>query len=109
LLIELDTTLASRIQTKCRLAAPLFIRVMLNASREKSGSQLDNLLRAEMLGWIESTQAWMKLHELRNRLVHQYMESSEDLLNASLQALDGGQVLIQTQLRIAINIQNWDP
>lgn len=29
---------------------------MLRLNLEKTGSQLDNLLRAEKLGWIESTQ-----------------------------------------------------
>src|SRR3989337_4305402 len=52
---------------------------MLRLSLEKTGSQLDNLLRAEKLGWIESTQVWIELRELRNRLVHEYMESASDL------------------------------
>ena len=53
---------------------------MLRATLEKTGSQLDNLLRAEKLGWVESTQIWIELRELRNHLVHEYMESADDLL-----------------------------
>jgi uncharacterized protein YutE (UPF0331/DUF86 family) len=49
---------------------------LLRAGLEKTGSQLDNLLRGEKLGWIESTQTWIELRELRNRLVHEYMESA---------------------------------
>ena len=74
---------------------------MLRASLEKTGAQLDNLLRAEKLGWIESTQVWIELRELRNRLVHEYMESTEDLLEALQQALQGVHILIETQLRMA--------
>lgn len=78
------------------------LRVMLTANLEKTGTQLDNLLRAEKLGWIESTQAWIELRELRNRLVHEYMESADDLLDALQQALDGVQVLTETQQRMAV-------
>ena len=74
---------------------------MVRASLEKTGSQLDNLLLAEKLAWIESTQNWVELRELRNRLVHEYMESADDLLDALHQALDGVQVLTATQLRMA--------
>jgi len=73
---------------------------MLRAGLEKTGSQLDNLLRAEKLGWIESTQVWIELRELRNRLVHEYMESADDLLDALQQALQGVHILVETQLRM---------
>ena len=81
------------------------LRAMLRASLEKTGSQLDNLLLAEKLGWIESTQNWIELRELRNRLVHEYMESADDLLDALHQALDGVQVLTATQLCMAAYAQ----
>ena len=79
------------------------LHAMLRASLEKTGSQLDNLLRAEKLGWIESTQTWIELRELRNRLVHEYMESTDDLLNALQQALKGVHVLTGAQLCMAAN------
>ena len=78
---------------------------MLRAGLEKTGSQLDNLLRAEKLGWIESTQIWIELRELRKRLVHEYMKSASDLLSALQQALQGVQVLTGTQLRMADYVQ----
>jgi hypothetical protein len=74
---------------------------ILSASLEKTGAQLDNLLRAEKLGWIESTQTWIELRELRNRLVHEYIESAGDLLSALQQALQGVHILTETQLRLA--------
>lgn len=74
---------------------------MLRAGSEKTGAQLDNLLRAEKLGWIESTQVWIELRELRNRLVHEYMESADDLLSALQQALQNVHILTETQLRMA--------
>jgi len=53
---------------------------------EKTGSVLDNLNRAERLGWIDNVENWLVARELRNRLVHEYMTNNEgfteDLLNA---------------------------
>ncbi len=74
---------------------------LLRASLEKTGAQLDNLLRAEKFGWIESTESWVELRELRNRLVHEYMETADDLLEALQQALRSVPVLIETQRRMA--------
>ena len=74
---------------------------LLRASLEKTGSQLDNLLRAEKLGWIESTESWVELRELRNRLVHEYMETASDMLEALRQGLNSVPVLIDAQRRMA--------
>ena len=74
---------------------------MLRGSLEKTGSQLDNLLRAEKLGWIESTQIWIEIRELRNRLVHEYIEPPSNLLSALQQALTCVTILIETQDRMA--------
>ena len=82
---------------------------MLRAALEKTGAQLDNLLRAEKLGWIESTQVWIELRELRNRLVHEYMESADDLLDALQQALQGVHILTETQFCMAAYAQKARP
>lgn len=74
---------------------------MLRASLEKMGSQLDNLLRAEKLGWIDSTQTWIEIRELRNKLVHEYIESPSVLLSSLQQALLCVHILIETQSRMA--------
>lgn len=82
---------------------------LLRAGLEKTGAQLDNLLRAEKLGWIESTQTWIELRELRNRLVHEYMESADDLLDALQQALLGVRILADTQIRMAAHAHKARP
>ncbi|MBK8118746.1 MAG: hypothetical protein IPK39_05640 [Sulfuritalea sp.] len=82
---------------------------LLRAGLEKTGAQLDNLLRAEKLGWMESTQTWIELRELRNRLVHEYMESAGDLLDALQQALQGVSILTKTQVRMAAQAQKARP
>lgn len=78
---------------------------LLRLNLERTGSQLDNLLRAEKLGWIESTQDWIEYRELRNRLVHEYMESASDLLSALQQALQSARKLGETQLRMVGAVQ----
>nr|VFJ90252.1 MAG: hypothetical protein BECKLFY1418B_GA0070995_101916 [Candidatus Kentron sp. LFY] len=40
---------------------------------ERPRSFIDNLSRAEQLGWIENAEAWVTARELRNRLIHEYM------------------------------------
>lgn len=75
---------------------------LLRASLESTGSQLDNLLRAEKLGWIGSSEQWIEIRTLGNRLVHEYMDCAEDLLQALHAALDRVDVLIDTQNRLAI-------
>ncbi len=74
---------------------------LLRVSLEPRGSQLDNLLRAEKIGWIESSEHWIEIRTLRNRLVHEYMDSAEDLLQALIAALDSVTALINTQNRFA--------
>lgn len=75
--------------------------LILRASLEKTGTQLDNLFRAEKMGWLESAQSWIENRELRNRLIHEYMESPEDLLEALKQALNGVTVLREAQRRLS--------
>jgi hypothetical protein len=40
---------------------------------EKPGAMIDNLSRAEQLGWVTDTEGWITVRELRNRLVHEYV------------------------------------
>jgi len=80
---------------------------LLRVSLEPIGSQLDNLLRAEKIGWINSTEEWIEIRSLRNRLVHEYMDSANDLLQALMTALEGVTVLINTQNRFEAYIKQF--
>ena len=51
---------------------------------EKTGAAIDNLDRAERLGWIESTETWLELRKLRNQMVHVYIEDLT-ILSSALQ------------------------
>ncbi len=59
--------------------------LLLNALGEKSSTAIDNLDRAERLGWIVSSDTWMTMRHLRNQMIHEYVEDPV-LLASALQA-----------------------
>jgi hypothetical protein len=63
------------------LGAALLPR-LLEASLEPVGTVLDNLNRAERLGWVRSAPDWAELRALRNRMVHEYVREPQDLVDA---------------------------
>ena len=70
------------------LAGALLPR-LLEAMLEPVGTVLDNLYRAERLGWVRSAADWAALRQLRNRMVHEYVREAQELVDA-LQAAHGG-------------------
>jgi hypothetical protein len=65
--------------------ADKLLPALLAALSEPVGAQLDNLDRAERLGWIGSADAWLTIRQLRNQMVHEYMEDLT-LLASALQS-----------------------
>ena len=55
---------------------------LLEAMLEPVGSTLDNLYRAERLGWVRSASDWAELRLLRNRMIHEYAEDPAELADA---------------------------
>jgi len=55
---------------------------LLTAAGEVPMAAIDNLNRAERLGYITSSDTWLDMRRLRNRLVHEYIDSLEDMLPA---------------------------
>lgn len=53
------------------------IPLVLLAEAETLGTALDNLGRAERLGWLPSLVDWTGARALRNRIVHECMENLE--------------------------------
>lgn len=52
---------------------------------EVPGPAIDNLARAERLGWISDAQGWLDARQLRNRMIHEYVRDPE-VLAAALSA-----------------------
>ncbi len=59
--------------------------VLLDALGEASGAVIDNLDRAERLGWVASADEWMSVRRLRNQMIHEYIEDPV-VLSSALQA-----------------------
>jgi len=55
---------------------------LLKAAGEMPMAAIDNLNRAERLGFISNTDTWLEMRRLRNRLVHEYIEVLEDMIPA---------------------------
>lgn len=51
----------------------------LSAVGEKTGSALDNLNLADRLGLLGNPDQWLAMRQLRNRLVHEYVEDPAEL------------------------------
>lgn len=62
--------------------ADKLLPVLLSMSGERVGAAIDNLDRAERLGWIASTDDWLTMRRLRNQMVHEYIEDYTVLANA---------------------------
>ena len=58
---------------------------VLNWLAEPVGPAIDNLGRAERLGWIESADRWMECRQLRNFMIHEYVRDLNVLANSLTQ------------------------
>ena len=72
----------------------------LAALAETPASVIDNLNRAERLGVLESTDRWLEARRLRNRLVHEYMESAETFASDLVLAKDHAGLLVDCYNRM---------
>lgn len=58
---------------------------LLAALGEPIGAAIDNLDRAERLGYLPSAEAWMSARQLGDQMVHEYLEGPA-VLSSALQA-----------------------
>jgi len=55
---------------------------LLDWLAEPVGPAVDNLNRAERLGWIRSVDTWLEVRRLRNRMIHEYVRDPVELASA---------------------------
>lgn len=67
---------------------------------EQSGSQIEILNRAERLGVIKDADTWLEARQLRNRLVHEYMDDAEAFAQDLLLARGYSLMLFDTNQRL---------
>ena len=56
--------------------------LLLAAMGEKPAAVIDNLDRAERLGLLQSADTWMTMRNLRNQMIHEYVEDPVVLASA---------------------------
>lgn len=71
--------------------------LLLTALGEKASSAIDNLDRAERIGLLQSADDWMTMRNLRNQMVHEYIEDPVILSNA----LQTGHAFVPTLIAAA--------
>jgi hypothetical protein len=105
--LDQDIDLAERVDAfVCRFGrlqdtlGDKLIPLLLLAEEETPGTALDNLGRAERLGWLPSLMDWTEARALRNRMVHEYMENIEEFKLA----LERGKQLAPLLLNTAENL-----
>ena len=77
----------------------------LNAVGETTGPVVDNLNRAEKLGLINSAEIWMALRDLRNQMVHEYMEDLDKLAEALNKGHEHVSTLTADANRILVDLE----
>ena len=115
--LENDSDLAERVEAFVgrfgRLQDTLadkLLPALLTSLGERPGAQLDNLDRAERLGFIDSAEIWLTMRQLRNQMVHEYIEDLVVLANALQSGHDFVPALIGTAERMAGEIvkRGWE-
>jgi uncharacterized protein with HEPN domain len=87
--LDTDPDLAERVEAFVSRFARLqdtlgdkLLPQLLRALGEKTASALDNLNVAERLGFVDSVDDWMMMRNLRNQMIHEYIEDLAVLVNA---------------------------
>jgi len=71
--------------------------VLLEALQEDTPILIDRLDKAEKLGWIPSSDQWMEIRQLRNQMIHEYIED----LSVLAKALQAGHEYVNTLIESA--------
>jgi hypothetical protein len=66
--------------------ADKLLPALLERTAERTGTVIDNLDRAEKLGWLPSVDEWMAVRKLRNRMIHDYVGHPAELASALAEA-----------------------
>jgi hypothetical protein len=82
---------------------------LMRALSEPPLAQLAKLDRAEALGWLSSANLWLETRQLRNLLVHEYIEAPELLVASVRTALDRCGLLLDTAQRLFAEVNKIMP
>lgn len=115
-LLEADTDLAERVEAFVGRFGRLqdtvgekLLPLLLVCLGEKSSSVMDNLDRAERLGWLKSADEWMAMRNLRNQMIHEYIEDPALFANAlqSGHAFVDDLIVVAEKMIVEIEKRGW--
>ncbi len=102
--LEIDPDLAERVEAFVgrfgRLQDTLgdkLLPAVLSLLGERIGPAVDNLDGAERLGLVDSVDDWLAMRQLRNQMVHEYIEDPAILMSA----LNTGHAFVPSLLKVA--------
>jgi hypothetical protein len=72
---------------------------------EPVGTAIDNLVRAERLGWVAAADDWLAVRRQRNRMIHEYIHDSAELAAALCAAHDAVPMLARAASTMAALVQ----
>lgn len=82
---ELAMKVEAFVSRFCRLQDTLgdkLLPALLKALGEPDRALLINLEKAEKYGWLASSEQWIALRQLRNQMIHEYIEDTQTLFDA---------------------------
>jgi len=79
--------------------------LLLTALGEKPAAAIDNLDRAERLGWIDSVDTWLTVRKLRNQMVQEYVGDPSVLTSALQSAHHQVPTLVQVAEALVAEIE----
>jgi uncharacterized protein YutE (UPF0331/DUF86 family) len=75
----------------------------LKLAAEPVGTAIENLNRAEKLGLIPDAQLWLGARQLRNLLIHEYIED----LTVLKESLEQAKAVVPVLIKVAENIKTY--
>lgn len=114
--LEADPDLAERVEAFVGRFGRLqdtvgdkLLPVLLAAMGEKPAAAIDNLDKAERLGMLKSADEWLTMRNLRNQMVHEYVEDPAVLISAlqTGHAFVGALVTVANKMLTEIERRGW--
>lgn len=110
--LESNPVLAEQVEAYtsrfCRLqdmVGDKLLPAWLKALGEKTGAAIDNLDKAEKLGVLTSADEWVAMRQLRNQMIHEYIEDMSVLADALQMSFSRLDMIIGVGLAICADLE----
>jgi uncharacterized protein with HEPN domain len=111
--LSFDQVLAEQVEAFvsrfCRLQDTVgdkLLPIWLETLGEKSGIAIDNLDKAEKIGVLPSVELWLQIRQLRNQMIHEYIEDITLLVDALQFAYQHYAFIVKVAQSILDDIEN---